>query len=108
MKNLFHIICIKQVFHISAEDGSEIFDSNISIYCNIYPGMLTQAVLKEPCVLFAGSVAQLLDSLDEVEILSQAKKNDIDFLHHFLDNNKFQSLLEVRLYIDQFLMKLNF
>ncbi|CAB3991124.1 peripheral plasma membrane CASK isoform X4 [Paramuricea clavata] len=43
----------------------------------------------------AGSVAQLLDSLEEVEILSQAKKSDIDFLHRFLDNNKFQSLLEI-------------
>jgi hypothetical protein len=49
--------------------------------------------------LFSGSVAQLLDSLEEVQILSQAKKNDIDFLHRFFDNNKFQSLLEVRSYI---------
>lgn len=47
-------------------------------------------------VSISGSVAQLLDSLEEVEILSHAKKNDIDFLHRFLDNNKFQSLLEVR------------
>jgi hypothetical protein len=49
--------------------------------------------------LLSGSVAQLLDSLEEVQILSQAKKNDIDFLHRFFDNNKFQSLLEVRSYI---------
>ena len=49
-------------------------------------------------ICITGSVAQLLDSLDEVQILSHAKKNDIDFLHHFLDNNKLQSLLEVRLY----------
>ena len=57
--------------------------------------------------LFSGSVAQLLDSLEEVEILSQAKKNDIDFLHRFFDNNKFQSLLEVSPYIPTILISVH-
>ena len=60
-------------------------------------------ISKGICVL--GSVAQLIDSLEEVEILSQAKKDDIDFLRRFLDNNKFQSLLEVN--ILDFLIYLN-
>ena len=48
---------------------------------------------------FSGSVAQLLDSLEEVQILSEAYSDDIDFLHRFLDNNQFQSLLEVKKYL---------
>lgn len=43
----------------------------------------------------SGSVAQLLDSLEEVQILSDGNSGDVDFLHRFLDNNKLQSLLEV-------------
>ena len=45
--------------------------------------------------LGAGAVAQVLDSLEEIQCLTDCDEKDLDFLHGIFEDNQLHSLLNV-------------
>lgn len=44
---------------------------------------------------FPGAIGQLLDSLEEIQVLTGAKTDDVNFLQSLFENHTLQALLEV-------------
>ena len=51
-----------------------------------------------------GAIGQLLDSLEEIQVLTGAKDDDVNFLQNFFEHQTLQSLLEVR-GLDEFVIR---
>lgn len=53
----------------------------------------------DPYALFStyipGAVAQVLDSLEEIQCLTDCDERDLDFLHTVFEDNQLHSLLDV-------------
>ena len=55
------------------------------------------------CFLFSsGAIGQLLDSLEEIQVLTGASDADVNFLQNFFEHQTLQALLEVRTLVDFF------
>ena len=53
------------------------------------------------CILFSsGAIGQLLDSLEEIQVLTGASDADVNFLQNFFEHQTLQALLEVRSLVD--------
>ena len=53
------------------------------------------------CFLFSsGAIGQLLDSLEEIQVLTGASDADVNFLQNFFEHQTLQALLEVRSLVD--------
>ena len=46
-------------------------------------------------LLVVGAVAQVLDSLEEIQCLTDCDEKDLDFLHGIFEDNQLHSLLNV-------------
>ena len=44
----------------------------------------------------SGAIGQLLDSLEEIQVLTGANNDDVNFLQNFFEHQTLQALLEVR------------
>lgn len=46
-----------------------------------------------------GAIGQLLDSLEEIQVLTGANDEDVNFLQNFFEHQTLQALLEVRKFV---------
>ena len=46
-----------------------------------------------------GAIGQLLDSLEEIQVLTGANDDDVNFLQNFFEHQTLQALLEVRKFV---------